>query len=448
MGAERLYAIQGRTDSEAGRVHHAVTHMGANKAYRYAVERAGGDPGGALLAEFVERFEAYRVGWRGYPQQAFADQLHDRYVRVTGHPPLCVDIEIAAVCDLACPFCYRQSIVTPDKTMREELFYRLIDQCTELRVPSVKLLWRGEPLLHPMLARFVDYAKRGGILETIITTDAVTLTAEKSRALIEAGLDLLVYSFDGGAKDTYERMRPGRFVENSFEQVYENIRRFAQIRDEMGSQWPRTKIQMILTEQTRREQESFFELFSGCVDDVSVKAYTERGGALNALDPKTKSLVLQRLSAKGLSPDENALWRDIDDNVYAAVRRLPCEQPYQRLMVAYDGTVCMCCYDWGNEHPIGYVDARAYEEAPADYQAVVDKVEDGAKGYTLLANAQMPSRHVDPPKRVQTLKEIWDGRIVNDVRRAHVQERLEDIPICRECPFKETYEWEPLTDEC
>jgi hypothetical protein len=205
---------------------------------------------------------------------------------------------------------------------------------------------------------------------------------------------------------------------------------------------------MILTEQTRREQESFFELFSGCVDDVSVKAYTERGGALNALDPKTKSLVLQRLSAKGLSPDENALWRDIDDNVYAAVRRLPCEQPYQRLMVAYDGTVCMCCYDWGNEHPIGYVDARAYGESPADYQAVVNKVKDGAKGYTLLANAQMPNRHVDLPKRVQTLKEIWDGRIVNDVRRAHVQERLEDIPICRECPFKETYEWEPLTDEC
>ena len=29
--------------------------------------------------------------------------------------PLCVDIETAAVCDLACPHCYRQFVTTPDK---------------------------------------------------------------------------------------------------------------------------------------------------------------------------------------------------------------------------------------------------------------------------------------------------------------------------------------------
>ena len=29
--------------------------------------------------------------------------------------PLCFDLEVASVCDLACGFCYRQYISTPDK---------------------------------------------------------------------------------------------------------------------------------------------------------------------------------------------------------------------------------------------------------------------------------------------------------------------------------------------
>ena len=39
-----------------------------------------------------------------------------------------------------------------------------------------------------------------GILETIINTNATNLT-EKIPKLIEAGLDLIIYSFDGGSKN-------------------------------------------------------------------------------------------------------------------------------------------------------------------------------------------------------------------------------------------------------
>ena len=63
--------------------------------------------------------------------------------------PLCIDIEVASVCDLACPHCYRQYIATPDKLMSTDLAFKLIDQLTELKkVPSVKFNWRGEPLMN------------------------------------------------------------------------------------------------------------------------------------------------------------------------------------------------------------------------------------------------------------------------------------------------------------
>jgi len=439
---DRRYVIQAKTDSEAGRVSFMLENMAANKAYRYANSRNGNGShiDDALLESFRERYRQYREGWRGYPKAAFAAGLHENYFKTTQHPPLCVDIETAAVCDLACPFCFRQSIATPDKIMREDLFNRIIEQCGELGVPSIKLNWRGEPLLNPKLAQFIDRAKKAGILEVIINTNAVTLDEKRARELIDAGLDLLIYSFDGGSKKTYEKMRPGRFKDNDFDAVYQNIRRFAEIRASLNSRFPRTKIQMILTKETFEEQPTFFNMFSDCVDDVSVKAYTERGGAIPTLDPETKEKLSNFLKAKSL-PKNTPFWRDMNNRLFVSERRLPCEQPFQRLMVTFDGSVSMCCYDWGNEHPVGYLDQQAYQQREAQYEQVVEKVKSKARGFELLQDVVKPKQFSHPEKRVQTLREIWDGDIINAVRRAQAEDRYNDIAICKHCTFKETYQW-------
>ena len=80
-------------------------------------------------------------------------------------------------------------------------------------------------------------------------------------------------------------MRPGRFKKNDFDEIYQNILKFNKIK-EMKSKFPRTKIQMILTDQTKKIKK-FFELLD-IVDDVSVKQYTERGGNLTDLNEKLK----------------------------------------------------------------------------------------------------------------------------------------------------------------
>lgn len=440
MNEQRKHAIQGKRDSEADRLAFLLETMPHNKACRYAVGRAGGDPDGKILESCRRRFREYRAAWRGQPKHAIENKLTGDALRDAGLAPLCVDIETAAICDLACPFCFRQYIATPDKIMSEELFARVIDQCAELNVPSVKLNWRGEPIMHPKLPEFIDCAKRAGVLETIINTNAVTMDEKLSRRLIEAGLDLLIYSFDGGTKETYEKMRVGRFEQNTFEPVYENIRRFARIRQELGSPLPRTKIQMILTEDTFAERDTFFELFEDCVDDVSVKAYTERGGSIPDLDQQTRAEVADVLREKNLA-DDAACWRDLHGNLFVAAGRLPCEQPYQRLMVTCDGRVSMCCYDWGSEYPVGYVDQAAFADGDKHYESVMDKARSGAKGFELMPELRMPARYIDPQKTIQTLGEIWHGDIINQVRRMHINGCLEDVPVCRRCPFKETYHW-------
>ena len=100
---------------------------------------------------------------------------------------MCVDLELAAVCDLACPFCYRNFIATPDKIMKKELAFKIIDQCKELGVPSMKFNWRGEPLMHPNLSEIINYAKNNGVIETIINTNATHLNNKVSEKLFSLG---------------------------------------------------------------------------------------------------------------------------------------------------------------------------------------------------------------------------------------------------------------------
>ena len=92
-----------------------------------------------------------------------------------------------------------------------------------------------------------------------------------SLKIINSGLDLMIYSFDGGTKKSYEKMRPGRFKKNNFDEIYNNILNFSNLKKKMKSVFPRTKIQMVLTDDTFKEQEEYFSLFKDIVDDVSVK---------------------------------------------------------------------------------------------------------------------------------------------------------------------------------
>ncbi len=69
---------------------------------------------------------------------------------------------------------------------------------------------RGEPLLHPDLARMVAMASEAGV-PTYVTTNATVLTDALSRALIEAGLTLITFSLAAATPEVYARSTaPGR----------------------------------------------------------------------------------------------------------------------------------------------------------------------------------------------------------------------------------------------
>ena len=370
MSDTRQLAIKNLKGSdEEMRVSWMLENMSENKTFKYLLEKNGKKNKNDLLKSLQDRYVSYRKQWRGNLQIAIKNQLVGEKFKKSNLIPLCIDIETASVCDLACPHCYRQFIATPDKIMSKDLAFKIIDQASKLNVPSMKFNWRGEPLLNPSLPEIIDYAKKNGVLETIINTNATKLNVSNSEKIINSGLDLMIYSFDGGSKKSYEKMRPGRFKKNNFDEIYENILNFNELRKKMKSVFPRTKIQMVLTEDTFKEQDKYFSLFKDIVDDVSVKQYTERGGKIKDIDEKyiraacsNENIEKTNLNFKIKKIDSNAeIMKDSNGNLFISKGRLPCEQPYQRMLVTYDGRVSMCCYDWGSMHPVGYVDKLAIE---------------------------------------------------------------------------------------
>jgi len=452
MKNNRKLAIKNLKGSEEKmRVSWMLKNMKENKTFKYLSRNDHLNNEEELLKFLKERYTNYRNQWRGNPKFAIDNKLIGKNFEKSNLKPLCIDIETASVCDLACPHCYRQFIATPDKIMSKDLAFKIIDQASKLNVPSMKFNWRGEPLLNPSLHEIIDYAKKKGVLETIINTNATKLDSEMSKKIINSGLDLMIYSFDGGTKTSYEKMRPGRFKKNNFDEIYNNILNFSKLKKKLNSEFPRTKIQMVLTDDTFKEQEEYFSLFKDIVDDVSVKQYTERGGKISDVGEEYLRAACSNeniensgnnFPIQGLDPNAEMM-KDSDGNLFISKGRLPCEQPYQRMLVTYDGRVSMCCYDWGSMHPVGYVDELALKVGEKEYEKVKKRADKKEKGFDLM-ELEIPKIFNEPNKEVKTIEQIWYGEDIDFVRTKHSKNSLEDVPICKGCPFKETYDWQKV----
>ena len=403
-------------------------NMQFNKAYLfYLKENNINDIDKKILNKYINSYKNYRNDWT------------NPIARKNISKPLSIDIETASICDLACPHCSREYIITPDKVMSEDLYKRIIQETVDMGVPSIKLNWRGEPLLNPKLSKMISYAKEKGILEVLINTNAVSLTEKKAEEIINSGLDVMIYSFDGGSKSTYEKMRPGRFIDNKFEKVYENIKKFSEIKKKLNSKFPVTKIQMILTEDSRYEVENFYNLFNTIVDEVTVTQYNERGGNFQELNQHHQKIINEYLKANNL-PKETPHLVDFDNNIFISKNRKPCEQIFQRLMITFDGRVGMCCHDWGAQHGIGFVDEKAFDQSKLT-ASVEEKIKANAKGFSLLKNAKKPNNFNEPNHKVETLTNLWNGSELQKVREKHLNKKINDVKVCEKCTFKDTYEW-------
>ncbi len=150
-----------------------------------------------------------------------------------GYAPLRLWIEPTDVCNLRCVMC-PQSTERPFAKgyMEFDLFRKIVDEAKGF-VYDVNLHHRGESTIHPRLPDMVRYAKDAGIY-TRLHSNATLLDEGRATALIENGLDLISFSFDGYDRESYEKVR----VKAKFDRTLGNIVRFLEVKRRLGKRTP------------------------------------------------------------------------------------------------------------------------------------------------------------------------------------------------------------------
>ncbi len=127
-------------------------------------------------------------------------------VRVIAARSLSFNLEPTFRCNLQCPMCPRFSSEDPHLDMSAQTYERISEQMSLAH--TVDFTGWGEPLLHPRIYEMIRAAKERGCATTM-TSNGTALNERNSTRLIESGLDVLTVSVDGGAPETYNRIRMG-----------------------------------------------------------------------------------------------------------------------------------------------------------------------------------------------------------------------------------------------
>ena len=154
--------------------------------------------------------------------------------------PIRLWIESTNICNLKCIMCLNEKLPPEQKGYMDfDLYKKLIDEAKDY-VYDIYLHHRGEPLLHAKLEDMIRYAKDAS-LKVKFHTNGTVLNKEISYKLIDSGLDLISFSFDGFSKEPYEKIRRNA----RFEQTVQNISEFLELKKKMKRSKPYTIIEEI-----------------------------------------------------------------------------------------------------------------------------------------------------------------------------------------------------------
>lgn len=247
--------------------------------------------------------------------------------QITPSFPTHLEVEAASACQMRCPMCKTTEMVEEGinffGVMEFVLFKKIVDECASRSLYSIKLSWRGEPLLNPEIVNMVAYAKQKGIKDVAFLSNGERLNAKITEGLVHAGLDWISVSFDGMG-ETYNAIRKPAI----FEETVQKVRYIREYRDKIGSKKPLIRVQSVHSA-IRGKEDEFLKLWDGIADRVNFIADQKRS-------------IVQR--------------------DYRHDPSYICPSPWQRACIGWDGRVAQCYGDYMIANSLGDVKTQSIKE--------------------------------------------------------------------------------------
>jgi radical SAM protein with 4Fe4S-binding SPASM domain len=254
--------------------------------------------------------------------------------------PVDVSLELASHCNMRCSYCYHADpthLPFQRGMMPTKLAEKILRQAAELKVPSVKLNWKGESTLHDDFESITEYAKwlshryPGAFIDRLTNSNFKFPT---ERADIFVGLTYqtkVKVSFDSFQKSVFETQRAG----GVWDLTYANLRKF---HDYPERQRTGTKLVIQAVRTKLNADEDIASLAREQFPDAEISI---------------RDMVAGRVE-KDVSALEHRA-RDISG-------RQSCQQAHVRVIFNHEGRAFPCCPDIGEKLCIGDIQKNSLAE--------------------------------------------------------------------------------------
>ncbi len=246
-----------------------------------------------------------------------------------------VTVELTNDCNVSCTFCNRQKIDMKIGYMKDELYYKIVDEMAEH--PPIKMVpfFRGEPLMHPHIISFIKYAKEKGIGPIQMASNGLLLNDKMQDELIETGIDYVSFSLDTTDEEIYKCSRLSGNLKISSDNV-ESFGLKCKRRKEQGLTAPKVQVSTINIEDYKKNQKEFIDKWLPLVDVVRVYEQHDEKGQL--VDPNVR--------------------RKLD----IFMDRKPCRKIFTDMIIYWDGRLALCNYDWDEKRDLGNVNNSSIQQ--------------------------------------------------------------------------------------
>jgi radical SAM protein with 4Fe4S-binding SPASM domain len=226
--------------------------------------------------------------------------------------------------------CARQNMTRLKGYMSMDTFEKVADECN-LYKAGMRMIGWGEPFLNQNIVEFIKYFKSKVVSSYYdnspeasplhITNNGQIITENHMKALVDLGVDSVIFSFQGASKEGYEKMRLGA----SYDRLEKNILKLIEIRGDNPK--PYIHISSTMQGESKEEISTFVNHWEKIVDSVGT-------GITKPLKKEEGKLTEYR----------------------------PCTEVFHKLTVKWDGQVSACCGDSNNLLVVGNLKDSTLQE--------------------------------------------------------------------------------------
>lgn len=261
-------------------------------------------------------------------------QLRQGRLEDAGGFPRVVLIDTVSYCNLKCSMCVHKEMTRKKGIMSWPLFTKIIDEIADTdKDARVWMVFFGEALIlkrgKHTIFDMIAYAKKRGLTDVVLNSNANLLDGEAARGLIDSGLDAVYVGLDAFKPETYSKIRVG----GDYDKAVGNVKNLMQLKRQMRVNRPLVYVQFVEMDENVNEKEDFIDFWSS-------------QGAIVKIRPK--------ISWAGLIDAPNQALNNAD--------RWPCHWAMQTISIADDGRVVLCPVDLDARFVAGDIKKQSIKE--------------------------------------------------------------------------------------